>query len=244
MLSQKEQKECAWIIELAGERFDLQELFRLDSPSKIEVSEEADGFYLRSDEFESYTEPRAVLDRAIELVSILNGIAQIEIQNWENVTVAGVARQEPDGKRTRFLFAEPMRGRSRMSGNLTITRADGSKKSSHDNTFEAIADLVTRDANVTRVLRLFGSGMHTWVNLYKIYEIIESEIGREIVNRGWVNKDTIRNFKHTANSVSSAGDDARHGKELSAPPRSPMLLSEAESLIGKLLKNWLRSRQR
>ncbi len=29
-----------------------------------------------------------VLDRAIELVSILNGIAQIEIENWENVTLA------------------------------------------------------------------------------------------------------------------------------------------------------------
>src|SRR6267143_2767435 len=88
MLTQKEEKECAWSIELAGERFDLQELLRLDSPSKIEVSEEADGFYFRSDGFESYTEPRVVLDRAIELVSILNGIAQIEIENWANVTLA------------------------------------------------------------------------------------------------------------------------------------------------------------
>jgi hypothetical protein len=32
--------------------------------------------------------------------------------------------------------------------------------------------------------------------------------------------------------------------ECYAPPRPPMLLPEAESLIAKLLRNWLRSKQR
>jgi len=54
----------------------------------------------------------------------------------------------------------------------------------------------------------------------------------------------ISNFKQIANSVSVAGDAARHGKEPYAPPRSPMLLPEAESLIAQLPKNWLRSKQR
>ena len=189
---------------------------------------------------------RAVLDRAIELVSILNGIAQIEIQNWENVAVAGMAREEPNAKRTQFLFAEPMRGRSRMSGNLTITRANGSIDKSADDFLETYADLARRHADVKRALRLFGSKPHDWVNLYRIYEILESDFGgdSQIISMGWTSRLRISNFKHTANSVSAAGDAARHGKEPYAPPRSPMLLPEAESLIAQLLKTWLRSKQR
>jgi len=230
-----------WIIELGGERFDLQELLRLRSPSNIEVFEEADRFYLRSPEFKSYTEARAVLDRANEIVNILNGIAQLEIQNWENIRVAGVAREEPTGTRTQFLFAESIRGRSRMSGNLTITRADGSVESTRDNAVEAFAELAIKDASVTRALRLFGSGTHDWVNLYRIYEIIESDMGglSAMINLSWISKSRVSNFKHTANSVSAAGDEARHGEERTIPPPSPMPLTEAESFIVHLLKNWL-----
>lgn len=234
-----------WIIELGGERFDLQELLRLRSPSNVEVFEEADRFYLRAAEFRSYTEARAVLDRAIEIVGVLNGIAKLEIENWENIRVAGVAKEEPNGTRTQFLFAESIRSRSRMGGNLTITRADGSVETTTENSLETFANLATRDVNVNRALRLFGSGTPTWVSLYKIYEIIESEIDiGEMVNCGWTSKNEIRSFKQTANSVSAVGDDARHGSEYTEPPRSPTPLAEAESLISRLLKNWLRSKQK
>lgn len=98
-----------------------------------------------------------------------------------------------------------------MSGNLTITRADGSLESSRDDTFEAVTDLATKDATVSRALRLFGSDVHDWVNLYRIYEIIESDMGGLIamINLGWTSKLRVSNFKHTANSVSAAGDEAR-----------------------------------
>jgi len=65
-----------------------------------------------------------------------------------------------------------------------------------------------------------------------------------VINRGWIRKDKIRNFKHTANSVSAVGDDARHGTKIHLPPQSPMSFVEAESLITHLLKNWLGAKQK
>ena len=186
-----------------------------------------------------------MLDRAIEIVNVLNGIAKLEVENWENIRVAGVAREEPNGTRTQILFAESIRSRSRMGGNLTITRADGGVETTTDNILEAFADLASRDINVSRALRLFGSRTPTWVSLYKVYEIIETEVDSGgLANRSWASKNRIRSFKQTANSVSAAGDEARHGSEPNEPPRSPMSLAEAESLISGLLKNWLRSKQK
>jgi len=40
----------------------------------------------------------------------------------------------------RMNLAESIRDRSRMGGNLTITRADGSVESTRDNTFAAFAE--------------------------------------------------------------------------------------------------------
>jgi hypothetical protein len=159
--------------------------------------------------------------------------------------VKGVAREEGNGTRTQFMFPEAIRGRSRMSGNATIIRANGTVDSPiHESTLESFLEIAQKNPDVERALRIFGSGKPNWSSLYNIYEIIEHNIGgaRELVQRGWSSKSKIRNFKHTADSVSAAGDDARHGKEETTPPPSPMPLSEAESLVVNLLKNWLHSK--
>lgn len=231
-----------WIIELGGERFDLRELLRLNSSPDLCFAEEDGRFYLRAEEFNSYTDAGEVLNRGLEILRFINGIAQIEIQNWENVHVIGVARDEPDGKRTQFLFPLPMRGRSRSSASATVIRADGTvDDSTQKSTFESFLEIARKDADVEKALRIYGSREHSWSNLYVIYEIIEADVGgkKVIAGNGWISNAKIEKFKRTANSVTAAGDDARHGKELADPPPSPMLLSEAESMVEELLRWWL-----
>lgn len=155
-----------WMIELGGDTFDLKELLRLNSFPDISVVEENDRFYLKAAEYNSYSDASDVLNRGIELVRIINGIAQIEIQNWENVNVIGVARDETNGTRTQFLFPQPFRGRSRMSANATVTRADGTIDTSNQkSTFEVFFELSRVDTGVEKALRIYGSREHTWSNL-------------------------------------------------------------------------------
>jgi hypothetical protein len=138
------------MIELGGERFDLRELLRLNSLPDMSVAEENGRFYMRAADFNSCTTPRQVLDRGIEIVRVVNGIARVEIQNWENIRVIGVARNETNGVRKQFLFAQS-RGRSRTSARATVTRADGTTDNSdRKSTFESFLGVARRDAAVER----------------------------------------------------------------------------------------------
>jgi hypothetical protein len=71
---------ASWMIELDGERFDLQELLKLNSLQGISITDESGRFYLRTDDFNSCTEARDVLDRGTEILRVVNGIAQLEIR--------------------------------------------------------------------------------------------------------------------------------------------------------------------
>lgn len=230
------------MIELGGDTFDLRELLRLNSLPDLSVVEENERFYLKAAEFNSYSDASHVLNRGIEVLRIINGIAQIEIQNWENVKVIGVAHDETNGTRTQFLFPQPFRGRSRMSANATVIKADGTIDTSNKkSTFESFFELSRVNTEVEKALRIYGSREHTWSNLYIIYEIIESDAGgtNVIIRNGWSRRSQIEYFKRTANSVTAAGDDARHGKENTVPPSPPMLLSEAGRMIEGMLRQWL-----
>src|SRR5699024_4338714 len=108
----------------------------------------------------------------------------------------------------------------------------------------AWVELGINDEAVAKVLRLLTNSLD-WVGLYRIYEVIESDIGGldALVSTGWATKARVKLFKHTSNSPGAIGDDARHGKESSQPPSQPMHLHEARNLVESLINPWLKSKQ-
>lgn len=92
-----------------------------------------------------------------------------------------------------------------------------------------------------RALRLRDKGQLSWTDLYRLFEVIVDATGGDdvVVAEGWVNRAQMRRFKHSANSVSVAGDEARHGVESTTPPGDAMSISEARSLVDILLARWL-----
>ena len=234
-----------WMVELAGHKFDLQELSNLNLEPTISITEEANRFYLRADEFNVCTEARDVLNRGTEILKVINGIGQLEIQNWQTINVCGVARDESNGTRSQFLFAEPAIVRAKVSANLTVNKVDGTVITSRPrSSIEPFLRIAKKESNVNKALRIYGTREHNWVNLYIIYEIIESDVGGKsvIINNGWGSQPKIEKFKHTANSVGAVGDDARHGKENTHPPTSPMSLSDAKDMIRGMLKQCVQAK--
>jgi hypothetical protein len=92
------------------------------------------------------------------------------------------------------------------------------------------------DEIVKKLLRILTEVEHNWVNLYKIYEIVNKSRKKELE---WVTKKKIANFTQTGDIESAMGDDARHGVDQNDPPKEPMSLSEADALIMTLLQKWL-----
>ncbi|MDK2801647.1 MAG: hypothetical protein PWQ70_3266, partial [Clostridiales bacterium] len=108
-----------------------------------------------------------------------------------------------------------------------------------DDTIKENFELSLIDENVKRVLKLvYKEGTENWVNLYRIYEIIKSDI--DPIKKGWVESKVIDNFKHTANHPAAAGDDARHGFMKNQAPQNPMSIVDAKQLIETIVKKWIR----
>jgi len=97
---------------------------------------------------------------------------------------------------------------------------------------------------VAKAIRRFAAGGESWVEPYRILEVIIEDVGTNnlLVQRGWYTASKIRTFKHTANSVAATGDEARHGADHKTPPKNPMRISEGKSLVSVLLHSWLQEK--
>ncbi|MGH9459655.1 MAG: hypothetical protein ACRD1X_00410 [Vicinamibacteria bacterium] len=78
-----------------------------------------------------------------------------------------------------------------------------------------------------------------WTNLYNILDVVVSDAGGMIWQAGWATESEVKRLKHTADSESTLGDEARHGRERTEPPANPMSLKEADSLIRTIMRAWL-----
>ncbi|WP_173066912.1 hypothetical protein [Sulfurimicrobium lacus] len=97
-------------------------------------------------------------------------------------------------------------------------------------------------------MRLFSLD-HDWVNLYRIYEVIEEDAKQPgkpkrgwVVKRGWATPDEYDAFTGSANNASVAGDHSRHGKINGGTPQRTMHLDEARHTVQRILRDWLNSK--
>src|SRR3990172_4962349 len=233
-----------WMVFLAGDSFDLQELSKsLNSPELCVIKEE-DQYYLKSTSFNHLMNAGEVGEKAQEILTLINGASKLVLGTRKPLTMGVVLKIKDDGSREGFAF---------VSETITLRETFGVAKILQDGTVQEVhqADPITDwikvaqgDENVAKVLRLLGNFDYDWVNLYRIYEVVEDDVEGipKITQEGWATETAIRRFKHTGNSVGAIGDEARHGIETTQPPKNPMTFSEAKSLIETILHNWLRSK--
>jgi hypothetical protein len=56
---------------------------------------------------------------------------------------------------------------------------------------------------------------------------------------GWVSKNELERFRHTANSYKILGAEARHARDRFDPPKNPMTFAEADRFVRKLIREWV-----
>ncbi len=233
-----------WLIEITGSEYDLEALIKLSPFCNTEIIKMKNRYCLKSKKFDSVSEYDNVKKLGRDLVDILNGLAKLQNKHWKPIKFNGVLRENLNGTTTIF-FEAKAELQFEATANGTVVKADGTTDDSkHPSQFETKFTVLSKDTNVQKALRIYGSREESWVDLYIIYEIIEDDLGgsQMIFDNKWSSKNAIQRFKHTANSPKAIGDEARHGKENTLPPQKPMLFSDAKILIKELLDKWINNK--
>lgn len=233
-----------WLAQLVGDSSILNELTRSFTDRDICVTHDGREYLLTSTLFLEESDATDIFRLAQDIAVQLRGMTALTIGGPNEITVAGVRRQRADGTRQQILFAEP--GAVKIQAvpvAIQIVRADGTTVASFP--ADWVKRLISlRDEAVANVCRLYALGPPDWVNLYRIYELIEESVGGKdtIVERDWASRNAINRFKHTAQSRDAVGlCNARHGKRI-APPTKPMTIADARTLVRQIVDKWLRDK--
>lgn len=222
-----------WLVELQGEDFDLEALAGLLHSPDLNVSKDGGAYYLRCSGFASIGSADEVRERAREILQRASAAERVRCGSSLTLEIGELFRVEPDGRRRPFSELSPLL----VTFNVRVPHAPVAEEDAL--AFGRWVELAERDAKVDKALRILITRETNWVNLYNILNVILSDVGGMIWQAGWATKSDVDRFTHTADSETILGDEARHGRERTAPPSNPMSLTDADSLIRKILRAWL-----
>jgi len=226
-----------WLVLLEDfEKSDFDNLSNLlRSSDEFSLITDNSKYYLTSSRWESLTNHSAVYWEATKPLRDISAVARIKFTDFPLLKPDMIYEVDEEGKR---------HGRRALSATISVDSSsfsiqlEGGQDIIPILEFESWMKLAEEDEIVKNVFRQITEFEHNWINLYKVYEIVNKDAGKKKIEQ-WITKDKISQFKHTANSQSAIGDDARHGVDHNDPPKEPMSLYEADALIMTLLQKWL-----
>jgi hypothetical protein len=241
-----------WQVEVQGSQFDLDHLknYFTSAPMLVRADDRSPGFLYESEKFLTCTRSVEVLEVAAKELLILSGILKLIRDSTEPLRTGAVYRQNAAGGRDIFVHIhEELHARAEAGiVGVTITDMEGNVVSVPPPPPRTIAlsKLAFADDAVAKVMRLIAvADSNSWVNLYRMHEVVEADVGGEhsLKKRAWGSSRDLKRFKHSANSVTVAGDRARHGTETGQPPTQPMSIDEANAYVHCVIHVWLASKR-
>ncbi len=234
-----------WEVRITGDKQDLEELSKCLVSQELAISERDGEYFIESSRLNPTASDTEIREVANHFLTLLNGAAKLALQARTPIQIVDLARVHSNGHSEVFvLFESKVVLRSALT--ITSTLKDGTTETIRPvDPVPGWLRAAEQNENVAKALRLAGSGINDWSNLYRLLEVIENDVGSEtvIIENGWASRNGIKCFKHTANSPSVTGDNSRHGKERTSPPANPLELTEARALIETILYSWLKFNQ-
>lgn len=209
------------------------------------ILQERDGhFFMWGPGFSEIQDSGEVREHGKRIIKSLSGIARILLGSEKEITTGAVFEITETGVKNIFITPDPVTIQIKASMTVSATVISKEGKIIEERRSAAPAPTFIKKSLkyevVERALRLRDEDHLGWVELYRLFEVIESDVpSHEMVAKGWISKNKISDFKRTACSPEAIGDLARHGKSIGDPPSRPMKLSEARGLVDDILKKWL-----
>lgn len=231
-----------WRFRLQGDVADLEQMATLFETGPIRVTREDGEFWMQSAEIDSVADHSEAQEAAESALKTLNGVSLFRVENTGRVSLDGDAEHfEASGQLKKYVSPSGVQLTTRTG--IMGVLINGKPVPPQENPMLTVA---LRTPHVDQVLRLYGARELDWRDLYFILEVIETDIGTTVDEKGtakaegkaWTSDDTRELFRHTANNKGAIGDLARHGTD-EEPPKHPLPLPEARLLIRGLVDRWV-----
>jgi hypothetical protein len=231
-----------WRVNLIGNKDDLEDLSSIFSSSDPRIIWNGDGYLLESSLFTYCLDDKSIKEETDKLLAAINAIKVLKLQSSKPITRGAIFADNINGNRTIFLettlTAVAIARIDMIAFNPDGTRFNGNP----DNHEINWVSLYSTNNRVQRVFEIITHNYSSFIELYKIIEIIEEDNFAPVMRGGEYYK-VIKLFNQTAESYNAVGKDARHSHERFKPPADPMTLDQAKDLITKILYLWLKSRE-
>ena len=229
-----------WLVPLEGHQFDLEDLPSLlaGSPVSVVVRDDVCCLVIPVELIGDGHDVARVF--AEQQIAQINGAARLLWSSSRPVratdTIFGL---DSMGKTVSTVLAVTG-GEFRMKGGVVslVTSNEDPSEPQAGAAAEILA-AAARSPAARDALTMLGRPTVTWSELYIVFELVQADVGSRIYELGWVSKSRARWFTRTANSYMALGLAGRHGKDRGAPPRVPMSLGEATTLVHDLVRNWI-----
>jgi hypothetical protein len=237
-------KNGEWEVELTGNPTDLKQLERSFNDQEQQIIEREGKFFLKSSKFEDIDDPGEIRRISNNVAVMLTGASALRLGSKSPIRIGGVYKLEGRG-RSVYVETNAISASARVFTTATVIRKDGKVEISNPaDPVRMWLQVAQKNSAAKDVLELLNAEKHDWVNLYRIYELIEDDVGgpSEMARIGGASKASLERFTHTSNSRKAAGIQSRHSVERTAPPKNPMAPNEARAMIFEIIKAWLNAK--
>lgn len=233
----------AWIVPLKGHPFDLEDLPLYLEHSRISVVRREEAYFLSiGADIVGQTFER-VIPAAERYAALLNGLCAVALKGVQPFELDGgpfhgidaqgnvvhtAVRIGPAGVRCKVGRVTPLvdsiAGREGKGGALTpLLQA-------------AKASISKADALV-----IVGRSIPSWSELYLVFQLVESGVGRRMYRQRWISLSDAEHFTRTASSHTALHKrgSRRHKDTSGEPPADPMAHPVALHLMRRLVARWL-----
>jgi hypothetical protein len=218
-------------VKLIGQEIDLKKASDYFKTDQFSITKFENEYFICSDKFNDTKDTNTVSGIADSFLEKINGILKLKFQGFNFIALDSL-----------FVF-EDEQGISKIATMLTTLSGRGDLTAIANNTDEEIENQnnqiegLINNSIATEVFH-FYSHPTSWINLYKIYEIIRDNIGDKRIIQ-ILSKNELSRFTGTAQSREQIGDDARHASKKFLGHSQPMTIEEANDLIKKLITKWV-----
>ncbi|NEB01227.1 hypothetical protein [Streptomyces sp. SID13726] len=236
---------------LEGHTFDLDALVELFREGDPRVSKEEGGYYLNSAELGGLMDNGGRLfEAATNLLQRVTGVARVLDSSFRPVSLPGIF-VEDDGtgnrRRHHIVQADTAVVRSKAYG-VVLSVSDGQSPPCQPPPPSPpegppYMQLASSHVDVAETLEILGrsSVSLTWVDLYKVYEIVRGNVGgdKQLKATQWVSGGDLSAFTASANRPDVSGSEARHARATGTGlPKRTMTLAEGEAFVRSLVLAW------
>jgi len=220
-----------WLAKLDGEIKEIEEIAGQLNLPEVNIIQQNEDFYIKSKDFKDLSEEE-IFKCVNDIIKRLKGLVKLLFNHSLDIRVDCLVKINDDFHRTYFKVISggiSLQGKIEAVGGVQTNRGMFGTLS-HQSDLQSGYVIAAKNEKVEEALQYFTEP--SWGNLYKVYEIIEMDIGKEMQN--YVSARKLEKFTMNAQKY-------RHASGRFCVPKKIMCEQEACQIIKTLLIKWMKS---